>query len=142
MKDNIKKIHPKREYKYEKGIKIWTGKWLCNKCYSNDYNKRWWDEIKNKVTDTRTGNLNTNSSQAKGNKFEKLSEIIFGLDNQNERLDIYNTSIDHVKKNGELKYRTKGAFYDPVNKRWSFNTGRDMYKEFYIKLYQRVLNRE
>ncbi len=75
-----------------------TGNWICKLHYKRDYElydpNSYVNTIKS-MRDRRTGNLDPNSNQAKGDKFEKLSGIYFGIDSLNIKYNNYETSIDH-----------------------------------------------
>lgn len=104
--------------------------WVCGYCwYHNDY--RWRDTDRRTRANRRTGNLDPNSAQAKGDRAEKLTCILFAVENLNEKLDCYNFSIDHSNHYILGIIQTRSKFYDSKNRAWT--TGgldRDCHKDF------------
>jgi hypothetical protein len=90
-----------REYKKQ----IWTGRWLCNKCYVKDYQ----DETRKPFTARRMGDLNFDSPGFKGDLFEELTDRWRGIKNLNEELNNYRTPIDHSRDPELGIVQTKGA---------------------------------
>lgn len=92
-----------------------TGRWICNKCYMKDYDKK--RDIKKEyreryLSDRRTGNQNPNSTQAIGDLFERLTEIKKNVVNLNKKLDCYNTPIDHSADSEGRIPQTQGRLYN------------------------------
>ena len=120
---------PHREYNKEGN---WTGRWLCKMCwYHNDYKMRP-NEITRRrdilsVADHRTGNLDPNSSQAKGGLFEELTSIwrstvsTIPVENLNKKLDNYTTPIDHSRDSELGIIQTKGCLYGYLERKWYQN---------------------
>ncbi len=129
-----------REYDYTKGI--YTGRWLCDRCWGryrqkNDPNSR--NNIIKIIGDRRSGNLNPNSTQAKGDLFEELTCKWRGVDNLNKENDNYSngTPIDHSSDTEGKIIQTRGKLYDYINRCWLFGgLEREWKKEFdYIICY-------
>lgn len=113
-----------REYD-EKGN--WTGKWICNKCYMKDTRKKHdsYENIIKQMRPCRTGDLDPNSNNAKGNNFQELTCIwrsivsTIPVEDLNKKLDCYNTSIDHSLDSELGIIQTKGRFYNSKYSSWS-----------------------
>lgn len=126
------KLEPGKAYSEKDNNKNWTGRWLCNKCHSKNYNKEYNKRpdshcnIIKSFRDRRTGNLNPNSSQAKGDNFEELTRIwrsmvsVIPVENLNKKLDNYNSPIDHSRDSELGIPQTKGRLYNSKNGLWSF----------------------
>lgn len=122
--------HPCREYNKERD---WTGKWLCKNCYNTkDYNKRpnCTHAIIKSLTDRRTGNQYPNSSNAKGDKFQKVTCIWLDVDDLNIINDNYISPIDHSRHPKLGIIQTNGRFYDSYNQWWQLVTKRSIKKDF------------
>lgn len=121
--------HPYREYNKEGDL---TGKWLCKNCYSKDYNKRpdCTHAIMKSLTNRRTGNQDPNSSNAKGDRFQKLTCIWLDVDDLNIINDNYTSSIDHSRHPKLGIIQTNGRFYDSYNQWWQLNTRRSVNKDY------------
>jgi len=97
----------------------WDGKYCCASCYNKTR------------TDRRTGKLDINSNNAKGDHFEDLKSLWRGV----KRLNIENDnftgiSIDHSKDSELGILQTKGRFYNLKNRNWCFVFEREWFKEF------------
>lgn len=100
----------RKEYKEGKH----TGGWICENCRGEEY---YTNTIK-PMTDHRIGNIDPNSSVAKGDNFEELTSIwkrvkILSIEN-----DKYCGPLDHSIDSNGKRPETKGKFYDPYNRRW------------------------
>jgi len=133
------KISPGNAYgQYgENGMR--TGKWYCGNCYRKEQykNGNTNDNLINEMRDRRTGNLNPNSNQAKGDNFEELtcrwrSTIsTIPVENLNKKLDNYHSPIDHSRDSELGIPQTQGRFYNARNGLWSFGRlEREWEKEF------------
>lgn len=123
-KCGITKLTPKNSFrKYnEKGE--WIGKWICRKCYlKNDYKERF-------INNRRIGNLNPNSNQEKGDKFQNLACKWKKLTDLNKYNDNYNFPIDCIDIETGLKYQIKGKL-DSGYDTYSFgHLNKDINKDF------------
>lgn len=121
----VAKGHPYREYNNEGN---WTGRWLCYSCYMRDYHRRPGTEhsLKKMMRDRRTGNLDPNSSQSKGDKFEELTCKWRRVDNLNVLNDNYSSPIDHSRDPEFGIIQTMGRLYNTIYGRWGF-TCRNLY---------------
>lgn len=117
---------------------VWTGRWMGKKCYTKIYyhtiEKNRPDSIGNmrkSLRNRRTGNLNKNSAQAKGDIFERLTCEWRGVDNLNIENDNFNSPIDHSRDIELGIIQTKGRVYNYIDRRWPFTCfERDHHKEF------------
>ena len=108
--------HPRKEYDKKRK---WTGRWLCKSC------------IVKSNADSRIGCLDPNSTKAKGDKFQRLTSEWLEIEDLNVKNDNYNWPIDHSKHPILGIIQTKGRFYDPYERVWSFGNLDDDYdKEF------------
>lgn len=74
--------------------------WVCYIHYKRNHNRYSPNSTNNiirSLAGSRTGNLSPTSNRRKGNRFEKLSEIYYGVDNLNIKNDNYNSPIDHSR---------------------------------------------
>lgn len=94
-----------------------TGKWICNKCYSIDYNNLY---IKPKRR-CRTGHLNPDSTTSKGNKFQELACMHYGWKNLNIKNNNFNSPIDCIDPRTGLFYQIKGRVYNHIERYWQFS---------------------
>jgi hypothetical protein len=109
------------------------------------------DNLKKQLADCRTGNLDPNSNNAKGNNFEDLTFIWLGAKRLSVEYDKYSRlPFDHshipngvsikigdklVDLSGKIP-QTKGKFYDSVNRYWILSLTNERSKIFdYIILY-------
>ena len=115
----------------------WTGSWLCSSCYNKKRykNGKTNANLKNEMRDRRTNNLDHNSTQAKGDMFQKLTCIwrstvsIIPVEDLNIKFDNYNTPIDHSQDSELGIIETKGSFYSEIaSYEWCFNTKRERKK--------------
>ncbi len=118
--------HPYREYNKERD---WTGKWLCKNCY-NIKRPNCTHAIIKSLTDRRTGNQDPNSSNAKGDKFQKVTCIWLDVDDLNIINDNYISPIDHSRHPKLGIIQTNGRFYDSYNQWWQLGTKRSIKKDF------------
>lgn len=123
----IEKLKPHkayREYVIKDKKDVWTGRWLCNKCFLK------------RSTDRRTGNLDPNSEQAKGDLFEELTCKWRGVKNLNIDNDNFNSPIDHSRDPELGIIQTKGALLGErfvgilKYECWGFNAEHEIEKEF------------
>lgn len=118
--------YPRREFDKDGN---WTGKWDCYKCYSKfDPNSKL--NLFKSVSDRRTGNQNPNSTNAKGDKFQKLTCIWLDVKDLNIENDDFHSQIDHSKHPSLGILQTKGKLYDSNNNRWDLNAGSEHGKNF------------
>ncbi len=115
-----------------------TGRWICKNHWGKDYQK--YDpysqnNAKKSVRDRRTDNQDPNSTNAKGDKFQKLMNISKNLVDLNQENDNYLSPIDSIDPRTGLLYQAKGKWYDPINRYWSSNWERDHNKKFYKLIY-------
>ncbi len=131
--EKLKPGNARREYDENEN---WTGRWLCERC-GNIHRSRLPNsrnsEIK-RIANRRTGNLDPNSTQAKGDLFEELTCIWKRVKNLNIENDNFESPIDHsidpIK--GSI-YQTKGRLFDGY--RWNQNIESEHYKEFDILIF-------
>lgn len=117
------------EYNEEKN---WTGNWLCESCYKKEKYKNGDTNANliNEMRDRRTGNLDPNSSQAKGDLFEELTCRWRGVKNLNKENDNYRLPVDHSPDSELGIIDTKGSFYSKkTTHEWAFNTEREYRKD-------------
>jgi len=117
----------------------WTGKWICHDCYNKDYqknNSNSQNNIRKSLTDRRTGNLDPNSSQAKGDFFEDLTSLWLGVKRLSVEYDKYSMlPLDHstipdntfvnisgilCDLSGKIP-QTKGRLFDMIYGYWNQN---------------------
>lgn len=99
------------------------GQWICFRHWELDYerhNPNSNNNIKKLLADSRTGNLDPNSNKGKGNRFEKLTEIYYEVDNLNIKNNNFEVPIDHSRHHILGIIDTTGRFYDPINRWWIF----------------------
>lgn len=110
-----------------------NGKWLCKKCYDRDYQKNNPNSTNNTIkslANCRTKNQDPNSSNAKGDKIQKLINILENFECLNERLDNFTTPIDSIDPKTGLKYQIKGKWIK--NRRWCYEClEKEWNKEFH-----------
>ena len=115
-----------REYSKEGN---WTGKWLCKKCRRKDVNNE--SDVYKSLAGHRTGNLDPNSSFAKGDLFEELTDRWRGVKRLSIENDNYTLPFDHSVDPELGVIQTRGKLYDPWNRKWLFgNLEKEHYKEF------------
>lgn len=90
-------------------VGVITGRWVCTNCWHRT------------LSDSRTGNLDSNCSIAKGNKFQKLSNESKSLIDLNIENDDRHSPIDSIDPVTGLYYQTKGALYDRRSRSWHAN---------------------
>lgn len=120
-----------REYNKEGNL---TGRWLCKKCWNDDYQKNNSNSIHNlmkSVADHRTGNLDPNCNIAKGDNFEKLTSIwkdvkILSIENDKFSLGL----LDHSADSEGIIFQTKGKLYDSYNRFWMCGAKNEWNKEY------------
>lgn len=92
-----------------------TGEWICTRHNRRDYNRydpNSTNNIIRSLAGSRTGNLAPTSNRRKGNRFEKLSEIYYGVDNLNIKNDNYNSPIDHSRHPVLGIIQTMGRYFN------------------------------
>lgn len=126
--------HPRKEYD-NKGD--WTGKWICTSCYAHDwyhtdykYRQDCTNNIIKGLANRRTGNVNPNSNQAKGDIFQVLTCIVHRVKDLNIINDNFNSPIDHSRDPIYGILQTKGAIYNSTYEMWVFDIHRESNKEF------------
>jgi hypothetical protein len=133
--EKIKELgdHHRREYNKEGN---WTGKWVCNRCYGK-YDPNSTNNILKSVANCRTGNLDPNSTAAKGDNFQELTcrwrstVSTIPVEDLNKKLDNHKTPIDHTIDSELGIIQTKGRSYDSYNRYWiTSGLNRDWKKEF------------
>lgn len=115
-----------------------TGRTLCYKCYMNIYRKNYETNSPNSYTNAikpianhRTGNLNPNCSQAKGDYFEGITSKARGLKILSIENDCYNGPLDHSRDLELGILETRGKIYNPYNRNWRFSGLENLHhKEF------------
>lgn len=120
--------YPKKEF--INGIS--TGKWLCNSCYGKNYRQRPGNIntlIKN-MGDRRMGYQDPCSSNAKGDKFEELTNKWKEVQRLGVITDNYISPLDHTPDITGLIYQTKGKFYDYYNQIWLLGCKNEHNKDF------------
>lgn len=91
-------------------------KYLCNKCYQkNDRLERY------KIGQRRNGDLDSNSSHAKGDKTQKLINTLENFEDLNKKFDNYRTSIDSIDSITGLKYQIRGVICSVIEM-WPFSS--------------------
>jgi len=109
-----------------------TGKWFCQSCYKkNEYRKGNTNaNLINEMRDRRTGNLDPNSTQAKGDKFEELTSRWRGIKILSKDSDNYKLPYDHSIDIELGIIDTKGSFYSEISTyEWVFNVIREYRKD-------------
>ena len=98
----------------------WTGNWLCHKCwYAIDYKHRpdSTNNVIKSLANCRTGNVNPDSAQAKGNNFEELSFRWLGAKRLSIIYDKYSQlSLDHLHIPNGVLIKIGDKFVDLSNK--------------------------
>ena len=102
-----------------------TGRWICAKCYKKEY-----VDDRKYIADRRTGNQNSNSPNAKGDKAEKLTCLWQNVENLNVKNDNHRFPIDHSRHPILGVLQTKSKWYDPVNRWWAVKWKNEWNKEF------------
>jgi len=102
-----------------------TGRWICSKCYKKDY-----VDDRKYIADRRTGHQNPNSSNAKGDKAEKLTCLWQNVENLNIKSDNHLCPIDHSRHPILGILQTKSKWYDSANRWWAVKWKNEWYKEF------------
>ncbi len=106
-----------------------TKEWICANHWRTDnqkYNINSQSNIIKSLRYRRTGNLDPNSEQAKGDKFQELNCIwrskisTISVEDLNKKYDNYNTPIDHSRDSELGIIQTKGRLYDPIERMWNF----------------------
>lgn len=128
----VEKLKPTKALREYDRKGNWTGKWLCHKCWKADY------RLENGMSKSsrRTGGLDPNSNQAKGDLFEELTCRWRGVKNLNIENNSYNYAIDHSRDPELGIIQTRGELYDPIRMDWSQKWISDHEKDFdHIILY-------
>lgn len=112
-----------------------TGKWDCPACWKiNDPNSE--NNIVKSIVDSRTGNLDPDSSKAKGNLGERLTSEWKGVKILSIEYDNYGLSLDHSPDPELGIIQTKIAWYDRKNRGWTGNFRNEYNKNFdYVIFY-------
>lgn len=111
-----------------------TGRWLCKNYYEKHDPTSQYSILKLLIY-SKTGNLNPNCNKAKGDRFEELNNRLHGFENINKKNNNFHSPIDSIDPKTMLRYQTKGAFYNSVNRYWSSNLENEHHKEFYSLTY-------
>jgi hypothetical protein len=133
-------LYPKNACKEKDKNGNETGEWVCTKHWLINYNRHnpnSYNNIIKSLADNRTGNINPNSNNGKGKKFQKLTNrwrsnvSTIPVKDLNEENDNYNSPIDHTRDSELGILQTIGRFYDPVIGLWdTSHLDRDWLKEF------------
>lgn len=94
-----------------------TGKWICSKCYSMDYNNLF---VKPKRR-CRTGQLSPDCTTLIGDKFHELACLHYGYENLNKKNDNFNSPIDCIDPRTGLFFQIKGRRYNHLERYWQFS---------------------
>jgi hypothetical protein len=98
-----------------------TGKRICNICWQKyDPNSQW--GLLKSVENRRTGNLDPNSNNAKGDRFEELTSVWKGVKILSKEEDNYRLPIDHSQDFEGKIFQTKGRLYDSTHRQWNFTS--------------------
>ncbi len=92
-----------------------TGRWICKRHYNKDYNKRsgCGNNLFREMRDSRTGNLDPDSTKAKGDIFEAVTCRARGVKNLNIENDNFHSKIDHSI---DLEYGIiQSIWYNTIN---------------------------
>lgn len=131
--EKLKAGNSRREYD-ENGN--WAGRWLCERCGGRHRSKlpnSRNSELK-RIANRRTGNLNPDSAQSKGDLFEELTCRWKGVKNLNIENDNYEYPNDHSRDPiTGLIYQTKGRLFDGY--RWNQNVESEHEKIFDILIF-------
>jgi hypothetical protein len=96
----------------EKGVP--TGKWICMNCWKKNYSQRpdSYNNIIKLFRDRRTGCQDPDSSNAKGDLFQRVTCEWRHLEDLNIENDNYNSEIDHSVDPELGRIDTKGKFFN------------------------------
>lgn len=110
----------------------WTGKYICESCHGKKKyrNGETNANLIKEMSDHRTNNLDPNSSQAKGDKFEELTSKWRGIKMLSKELDNYRLPYDHSRDSELGIIETKGRLYDPIDDNWDATIFNSHIKEF------------
>jgi len=127
-------LYPRNAYKERDKIGKETGRWLCQRCYTNyDYHKRADSNhgIIKSLSNRRMGSPNPNSGNAKGDLGEDLTCGLFEVNNLNKENDNYIWPIDHSRHSILGILQTRCKWYDSINRCWmTGGLDRDWCKNF------------
>jgi hypothetical protein len=94
-----------------------TGIWLCEKCYKK-YDPNSIVNIIKSIADRRIGNIDPNSTAAKGDNSQELACILYEWEDLNKKYDNYKSPIDCYDTKTGLYHQVKGRHYNSRNGRW------------------------
>lgn len=111
-----------------------TGEWICSSHWHKDYNKYNSDSINNiqkSLRNSRTGNIDPNSTISEGNITQKLVHELYGWIDLNKENDNYNSPIDFLDGMTGLLYQIQGRRYNSEYRTWNFtHLENDWYKQY------------
>lgn len=112
-RDKVRKLESGKTYKECDERNNWTGRWLCNICWGEDYRKspNSINSMMKSVANFRTGNQDPNSNTTKGDFFQRLTYEWLRVHDLNIENDNYNTPIDHSAHQTLGILQTKGRLY-------------------------------
>lgn len=138
------KLIPKNAYKEKDKNENWTGRWLCKKCYSLNYDRkrdRKKEYRERYISDRRSRNLNQDTNSGKGDLCQILTCKWRGIKDLNVEDDNYNSPIDHSRDHELGIVQTECATYSSIYRYWHQNWEREHNKEFdYLIFY--CINKE
>lgn len=108
-----------------------TGRWICRSCYDAAYNDRpnSTSSVMKSIADSRTNNLDPNSTKGKGDKYQLLACKREGWEDLNKKNDNYLTSLDCYDPKTGVYHQIQGRRY--THNHWPFtNFEREWFKEF------------
>lgn len=103
--------------------KVVCTKYLCENCYKK-YDSNSSNGLRKSVDNRRTGNLDPNSDQAKGDNSQELACILYGWEDLNKKYDNYMFPLDCYDQKTGLYHQVQGHRYSSIERFWSF-TGFD-----------------
>lgn len=118
----VEKLRPGNARREYDGKEEWTGRWLCEKCGNKRRQKlpNSQNNSMKQLRNTRTGNQDPSSSQAKGDNSQELTCILYGWEDLNKKYDNYSFPIDCYDPKTGLYHQVRGRHYNSTYQLWSF----------------------
>lgn len=123
------KLYPRNACRESDKLGNLTGRWLCKNCYER-YDPDSQHSARKFVAHHRTGNLDPNSSQGKGDIFQAITVKVHKVKDLNIESNNYTYPIDHSPDPILGILQTKGATYDTTERTWHIAWWREHNKEF------------
>lgn len=118
-------LYPLKAYKEKDKNGNETGRWVCTRCWSKNYqkfNSNSQVNIKKSLANCRTGNGDPNSDNIKGKRSQKLACRLYGWKDLNEENNDYTTPIDCYDPKTGLYHQVQGRYYNSVYQLWAFSS--------------------